>query len=230
MEFETASARPDPSEHDREENFMSEIRKRSGRTLMSNFRAGLAALAVSLWLWAPAARASSDSSSDSSPGRPRRALPEAPTSDPYYGYGIDDDKNIKGQELDSSFTIGEDLAGFDISLLRSSKRVEKLRYEVRSLQATLRREFGDHSQIFVVFSCALEFGSKSGVAETRQNEKAIRVLIQELTSKFPVTDLKQVVGKIELKNAIAKAVNGSLTTARVRKVYLTDFRIMVGNE
>lgn len=224
------SATRNPGSRDSDEIFMNKIKKCFRRTGMSGNVARLAALAAALLICVPSAQASSDSDSDSGSGSPQRIRPAAPTASMYYGYGIDEDRKIKEQVLDSSFTVGQDLPGFDISLLRSSKRVENLRYEVLSLHATLKRNFGDPGQTFVTLSCALEFGNKSGVAETKKNEKVLRVLIQELTSKYTVSELRQVVGKIELKNAIARAVNGSLTTARVRKVYLTDFRMMSGHE
>lgn len=119
-----------------------------------------------------------------------------------------------------AFKLGPPLGGyFDRTALRSLARVQQYRYLLKDVT----QMFNTEKAWGIRFSCAIEFGSESGVAELENEQNAALNDLRSVVSSFKFEELLSVAGKIRLKEEIAKALNRRLATARVRQVYLTDF-------
>lgn len=128
----------------------------------------------------------------------------------------------KSAEPVKKFKSGPQLNGyFDRSVLRYARWVIEYRYAFNLLHKTLNLG----TPAMVQFSCVLEFGSEAGMAEVAANETAVSNDICGAMDGFEAAELISAAGKLRLKEAIATALNKRLLTARVRQVYLTEFRL-----
>ena len=121
--------------------------------------------------------------------------------------------------------LGAELRGFDLSVLRSARRVEKWRHELTRLQGSTTGK----NQRSPNLSCSLEFGRESGKIEARMKDRNLHTVVEDLIGEFTSAALLSTGGKILLRERILTAVNRRLTTARVRQVYLTEFRLEAVN-
>lgn len=128
----------------------------------------------------------------------------------------------KGAEAAPKWKPGPPLDGhFDRTVLRYTQWVQAYRYPVTAL----RKSLNQGTPAVVQLSCSLEFGSEAGMAEVTANETAVVSDIRGALDGFSAAELLTAGGKLRLKEAIVTALNRRLLTARVRQVYLTDFRI-----
>lgn len=118
--------------------------------------------------------------------------------------------------------IGGPIEGFDLAVLRSAERVNRLRHPIEKMRASVPGA----EPMTVNFSVALEFGRDSGVAEVAAKEELYRAMLQDIVGHMRAEELMTVGGKIRLKEWMARDLNRRLQTARVRQVYLTEFRIV----
>lgn len=121
--------------------------------------------------------------------------------------------------------LGPPLIGFDLTVLRSGKRVENYRFEFENLGGATMSD----KQRFVRLSIALEFGAETGLAETARKKEFLSTLFSEAIGEFTTSELLTVAGKLRLKHSLIALANSQLTTAQVRQIYFTDFRILVMN-
>jgi hypothetical protein len=126
------------------------------------------------------------------------------------------------------YRLGEKLKGYDLSLLRSTGRVKPFRHAVEEMKIILTRYRGENPDALfqLHFSCVVEFGSKSGMAEIQLDDSLIPGVIRELVVETNVDDLLSISGKIRLKDRIVNEIDAYLTTSRVRQIYYTDFFIL----
>lgn len=123
------------------------------------------------------------------------------------------------------YQLAEPLKGhYDINVLRSARRVEKLRYPLENLVMSVRG--GKGGGWVVQMGCYVEFGSESGMAEIAMKDEEVRKEILDLIRGGQAKALLMTSGKIKLKKDMATTINRLLETARVRRIYLTDFRIV----
>ena len=71
----------------------------------------------------------------------------------------------------------------------------------------------------------IEFGGESGMAELQNLEASVRQEIERLLRDIRFGELIHPEGKSRLKELIVRTVDRQLKTARVRQVYLTEFRV-----
>ena len=147
------------------------------------------------------------------PAADAHAAPEA--QEPPRGAGASE------REIDD-FKLGKQLESrFDITVLKNRARICKYRMELVDISHPIRST----PKFYLQFSCVVEFGNQSGVVELRENlfpvEEDIRKLVHVMTFKA----LSHHEGKQELKLAVAEVINRRMLTARVRAVYLTDFKL-----
>jgi flagellar basal body-associated protein FliL len=110
---------------------------------------------------------------------------------------------------------------FDMSTLRTGSRVAAYRYALPDIQTTL--PLGPNRSVHVRLSLALEFGDETGIAEVQRGKVAISNEFQSVLERFDPRLLLQTAGKLELKDALVRALNRRLRTAQLREVYLTNF-------
>lgn len=122
------------------------------------------------------------------------------------------------------------IEGFDLSLLRSSSRVSSWRYLLKGVKSIAHGKSGPEEESIgkrsIFTDIVLEFGRPAGMAEASDREVRLRATIRDLIGKFSSDDLLTTQGKIEFKERIVSEVNAIFKTAKVRQVYLTDFRLL----
>lgn len=119
------------------------------------------------------------------------------------------------------YKLGPELEGFDLSVLRSTVRLEPHRYEMGELVATSSMPHPKHLR----FQCVLEFGNESGLAEVERSHDIYKAMIMDSIGRMTDEELKTTAGKLELKETIIRECNRRLKTARLRQIYFTYFTI-----
>lgn len=138
------------------------------------------------------------------------------------GHGGGGGETATAEEEAPTYALGEPLGElFDRSVLRSTRRVKELRYPIEGIEAT----FGNRRTRTVMLSLCIEFGSETGMAEIQEREAEFREVIGRAIKNFKVSDLVRSEVKYRMKETVAHQLNIRLKTAKIRQVYLTDFRI-----
>jgi hypothetical protein len=124
----------------------------------------------------------------------------------------------------ADYQPGPELKGFDIGLLRSTRRVHDFRYPLKNLRTGLLGE----KPMALDVSVSIELSNESGIAEVRDNETFLRAVLTDLMSHADPPSLLSVAGKAEMKERIVRTLNERLKTSRVRQVYFTHFFLSGG--
>jgi flagellar basal body-associated protein FliL len=110
---------------------------------------------------------------------------------------------------------------FDTKTLLYRHRVTAYRYELKDVEQAI----GERRNRKVVLSLAVEFGGESGMAEIQANQARTIDDLGKVLSRFTPKELLTPEGKRRMKEAMVAVLNRRLGTARVRQIYLTDFRL-----
>ncbi|HOE95423.1 MAG TPA: flagellar basal body-associated FliL family protein [Candidatus Sumerlaeota bacterium] len=122
-----------------------------------------------------------------------------------------------------AFRLGPELKGFyDYRVLRARDRLEPYRYPLEGI--VVQDSDGLRKQK-IELGVVIEFGGESGMAELQSLEASVRQEIERLLRDIRFGELIHPEGKSRLKELIVRTVDRQLKTARVRQVYLTEFRV-----
>lgn len=183
-------------------------------------RIGLLALAPALaapWLM-PSAEASSEAAAEpEGHGEAKGHGEEAEEGGHGGGAGAE-----PTPEPTPAYELGPNLDGrFDISALRSVKRVAELRYPMDRVEVTL----GGFRPRTIQVDAVVEFGSESGMAEIKKIDADARSVLRQLLARYSVEELVDGAIRTQISEQWILQLNLRLQTARVRQVYFANFKI-----
>lgn len=125
-----------------------------------------------------------------------------------------------------TYQLGRPLDGrFDLTTLRSTHRLENLRYQLPA--QTYQIDTPSGRTVVIRLQFVLEFGAETGLAEIQANENAVLEEIEQIVHQANLRMLVGLNGKLQLKEQVARALNMRLRTAQVRQVYMTEFFMQV---
>lgn len=190
------------------------------------------ALWISIWLAAAsAALAGHGGGEDAAKPAEGESTPAAEGGAAKGGEGEAKAKEGEGEKKDGestpakpSWKLGPSLNGkFDLNLLRSTWRLGHFRYSTDMIQMTLGEK--EWKRLLMV-RLGIEFGQESGMAEMDQNRTLIMDDIQRIIGRYDPRDLNGASGKWRLKEDLITQLNRRFKTARIRNLYIIDFRML----
>jgi hypothetical protein len=123
-----------------------------------------------------------------------------------------------------AYRMGPPLDGrLDLGTLRNLRRVAAYRLALPPLVTDVLYRRNKTASIRVTI--VLEFGSESGMAEAQNAMKEIAGEQMAILGGFDLLRLTKIDGKLELKEALIRALNRQLRTAQARQIYFTEFSI-----
>jgi hypothetical protein len=176
------------------------------------FAISLLLVCVASWAIAKTPPPAPPSHATDEEGKPADASPPAHGTEP------------EGEDSKPRYQLAKPLNGFyDLNLLRAARRVRNYRYPLHKITAKVHSD----RLIELTLNCTIELGSETGMAEMAKRELYIIDDLRNLIAEYDPLTLLEPAGKRQLKSEMIGTIHQQLKTARVRRIYFTQFRLRV---